>query len=173
MGIDEVIAQQKSERKRCLDAILESKATKKLVVAGPGTGKTYTFGELLQQSGGGNNLAMTFIRKLEKDMERELSQYAEVKTFHAYCKKVLHQLNGRVELIPYLTAIIERDTDLLGYDLRDFDRKIRELDEDSPEVAFYLSRGDYYEVVCFDDSVYRLYKLLKVDPDVVPVLPNP
>ena len=169
MNAGEIKARQKAERKTCLDAILRSKARKKLIVAGPGTGKTYTFGQVLIQSLGGNNLAMTFIRKLVEDMEKGLARSAEVKTFHAYCKKILHQRTGRVELIPYLTRIIQVDAELLGNELDGFDTKIRNLDEGSPEVAFYPSRGDYYGAVSFDDSVYRLYRLLLADPDVVPV----
>ena len=85
---------------------------------------------------------------------------AEVKTFHAYCKKILHEQNGKVELFPFLTQIIEDDARYLGLVLHDFDNKFQVLDENSPEVAFSLTRGDYYDAVSFNDSVYRLYKLL-------------
>ena len=93
---------------------------------------------------------------------------AEVKTFHAYCKKILHEQNGKVELFPFLTQIIEKDSSYLGLALRDFDNKFQVLDENSSEVAFYLKRGDYYDAVSFNDSVYRLYKILKKEPDIIP-----
>ncbi len=168
MTTAELIAYQKKERQKLLEAILTSSASKKLIVAGPGTGKTYTFKELLKRKTGGTNLAMTFIRKLVEDLEEELSDYAEVKTFHAYCKKVLHEKDGRVELVPYLSKIIEQDSKLLGESLEDFDKKIRTLDEVSGELKFYLRRGDYYKVVGFDDSVYRLLRVLRKNPDVAP-----
>lgn len=161
-------ARQKAERQKCLEAILSSKAPKKLIVAGPGTGKTFTFKELLKPKAGGTNLAMTFIRKLVEDLGRELANYAEVKTFHAYCKKILHEKQGRVDLVPYLSKIVQRDSELLGDNLENFDARLRSLDEGSGEVEFYLRRGDYYGVVGFDDSVYRLYKLLVKKPDIVP-----
>jgi superfamily I DNA/RNA helicase len=161
-------ARQKAERQKCLEAILSSKAPKKLIVSGPGTGKTFTFKELLKMKADGTNLAMTFIRKLVQDLERELADYAEVKTFHAFCKKILHQKQARVELVPYLSKIVQRDSELLGNNLEDFDVRMRTLDEGSNEVKFYLRRGDYYKVVGFDDSVYRLYKLLVKKPDIVP-----
>jgi superfamily I DNA/RNA helicase len=165
---DEIKAQQKIARKKCLDAILASTAKKKLIVAGAGTGKTHTFGEILKGCAGGTNLAMTFIRKLIADMESKLPS-AEVKTFHAYCKKVLHTQNGKVEIAPFLSKIIENDADLLGKDLSDFDDKFQTLDEGAEEIAFHLKRGDYYNAVGFDDAVYRLYKMLQDDPDVLPV----
>src|SRR3989442_8781639 len=103
-------AEQKAERKQCLENILASKARWKLIAAGPGTGKTHTFREILAQRAGGNNPAITFINKLADDMKSGLGKNAEVKTFHAYCKKILHEQNGRVDLAPYLTLIIEKDS---------------------------------------------------------------
>jgi superfamily I DNA/RNA helicase len=161
-------ARQKTDRQKCLEAILSSKAQRKVIVAGPGTGKTFTFRELLKQNAEGTNLAMTFIRRLVEDLESELADCAEVKTFHAYCKKILHDKRGRVELVPYLSKIVQRDAECLGRNLKDFDVKLRLLEEDSKEVKFYLRRGNYYKVVGFDDSVYRLYRLLLKEPDIVP-----
>lgn len=110
---------------------------------------------------GENNLVLTFIRKLIEDMEKKLGQLAEVKTFHAYCKKLLHQKNRRIELVPYLTKIIESDSKNLGYGLSDFDAKFQVLDESSREIRFYLERGRYYEVVSFNDSVYIVLKAIR------------
>ena len=168
MTASSVNARQKAERQKCLEAILSSKAPRKVIVAGPGTGKTFTFRELLKQKAEGTNLAMTFIRRLVEDLEGELADCAEVKTFHAYCKKILHDRRGRVELVPYLSKIVQRDAEFLGRNLKDFDVKLRLLEEDSKEVKFYLLRGEYYGVVGFDDAVYRLYKLLLKDIDIVP-----
>ncbi len=168
MTREEIKERQRKERTQCLQKILDSKATKKLILSGAGTGKTYTFREQLKLSVGGNNLTMTFIRKLVADMEVSLGTVSEVKTLHKYCKKILHEQNGRVELVPFLTKIIESDANLLGETLADFDTKIRMLEETSGELAFYLRRGDYYEVVGFDDSVYRLYSSLRKDPSVLP-----
>lgn len=167
MTLAEVIAQQRQERQHCLEAILDSKAKRKLIVAGAGTGKTYAFGRLLAQREGENNLALTFIRKLVDEMASALGETAEVKTFHAYCKKILHERHGSIELAPLLSTIVRKDAELLSTALSDFDTKIRMLKEDSPEVAFYLLRGDYYQVVGFDDSVYRLYCELRENGDVL------
>ncbi|MEW5799883.1 MAG: UvrD-helicase domain-containing protein, partial [Bacteroidota bacterium] len=151
---------QEIVRKESLDAILNSKAKKKIIVAGPGTGKTFTFKKVLELKRDGENIAMTFIRKLSEDMALSLDGLAEVKTFHAYCKKILHEQNGRVELVPYLSQIVEKDSEILEDHYSNFDEQFQCLNEGSKEVGFYLRRGDYYEVVSFNDSVYRLYRAL-------------
>ena len=165
---DDLKIAQAKEREKYLQAILKSSAPKKIIVAGPGTGKTFTFGKVLELNVEGNNIAMTFIRKLAQDLETSLGHMSEVKTFHAYCKKILHEQNGRVNLVPYLTSLIKKDAEILGKNLTHFDAKFQSLDEDSPEVEFYLERGDYYEVVAFNDAVYRLYKQLQDSSDVLP-----
>ena len=107
---------------------------------------------------GKNNLAITFIRKLVEDMKDDLHDRAEVKTFHSFCKKLLHERNGKIELVPFLTKIIKGDVNFLGYNLSNFDDKFQTLDEGSQEIQFYLARGDYYDAVSFNDSVYRLFR---------------
>ena len=152
---------QSKKRDEYLNRIIASNNPRKLIVAGPGTGKTYTFKRLLTASGNTNNLALTFIRKLVADMGNEFGDIAEVKTFHAYCKKLLHSRNGRIELIPFLTKVIKADAEFIGLQYSNFDNKFQTLEEDSPEVRFYIGRGNYYAAVSFNDSVYRLYKYVK------------
>ncbi len=158
---NDFLENQSEKRKAYLDEILDSQHRRKLIIAGPGTGKTYTFGEVFRKSQGNRHLALTFIRKLVSDMERALGDLVEVKTFHAYCKKLLHERNGRIELVPFLTRLIEADANFLGYSFSHFDDKFQTLAEDSNEVGFYLARGDYYDAVSFNDSVYRLYRYVR------------
>jgi len=63
--------EQFNKRQQYLDAILDSKHPKKLIIAGPGTGKTYTFSEVIKRAPDKSNLAITFIRKLVSDMEKK------------------------------------------------------------------------------------------------------
>ncbi|MBL8179988.1 MAG: ATP-dependent helicase [Blastocatellia bacterium] len=168
MTKDELIENQKVERASCSEAIKNSTAPKKVIVAGAGTGKTFTFKELLRSNGSSNNLAMTFINMLADDMQRSFGDIAEVKTFHAYCKRILHAKNGKVTLIPFLTKIIEQDAQALGVDSVGFEDRFQTLDETTGQIAFYLERGDYYDAVSFNDSVFRLYKLLCSEPEIVP-----
>lgn len=158
---NDFLVKQAEKRTAYLNAILESDHPRKLIVAGPGTGKTFTFGAVFRKSRGENNLALTFIRKLVEEMAKDLGEFAEVKTFHAYCKKLLHERDGRVELVPFLTNIIESDARFLDAQLYGFDDKFQTLAEDSREVNFYLARGDYYDAVSFNDSVFRLYRYVR------------
>jgi superfamily I DNA/RNA helicase len=167
--MNDLLKDQGGKRQSYLDRILKSDHPRKLIVAGPGTGKTFTFNQVLGKVAGSNNLAITFIRKLVEDMDEEFGELAEVKTFHAYCKKLLHQERGRVDLLPFLTSIIESDAKLLARKFSDFDAKFQKLQDDSPEIAFYLDRGDYYEAVSFNDSVYRLYRMLQREEFELPL----
>ncbi len=165
---DQLKAAQRKERQECLSAILESKAKKKIIVAGPGTGKTFTFCRILGQRAAGNNLAMTFIKKLVADMAATLGDKAEVRTFHAYCNKMLCAGKEKPTLVPFLTKIIQKDAELLHKPFKDFDTKFRTLCEGCPDIAFYITRGDYYGAVGFDDSVYRLYKQILGNSSLLP-----
>lgn len=167
MTID-LLQDQAAHRQRYFDVILSSSSTRKLIIAGPGTGKTYTFGQLFRNSGEGEYLALTFIRKLVTDMEAELWDLAEVKTFHAYCKKLLHEKYGGIVLFPFLTQVIEEDSIFLGLNLSDFDEAFQTLDDESEEVRFYIERGDYYEAVSFNDSVYRVLMAVQEDESFLP-----
>lgn len=157
---------QQVERKEYIQKLLNSKESKRLVVAGPGTGKTFTFSEILNLNPSGNNLVLTFIRKLVADMDLEFGDKAEVKTFHAYCKKVLHEIFGYFELAPTLTKIIKFDSEYLQLNYDNFDSHFQLL-ESGEEIDFYLKRGDYYKVLSFNDSVYRLYNILLKDSSVI------
>ena len=78
---DEIV----QKRTDATNAIIESAFEKKLIVAGPGTGKTFTFRRALEECGG-RGLALTFIRNLVADLRAELEDIADVYTFHGFCK---------------------------------------------------------------------------------------
>lgn len=164
----DLLKDQSAQRERYLNAILESSSVRKLIVAGPGTGKTFTFGELLKNESSGDNLALTFIRKLVRDMEAELTEFVEAKTFHAYCKKLLHERYGGIELFPALTQVVEEDAYLLNLKLSHFDDAFQTLDETADELSFYLERGDYYNAVSFNDSVYRVLTTVREEAGFLP-----
>ncbi len=166
MTTNGIKAIQEAERKDCLEKLLASKAKRKLIAAGPGTGKTFAFGELLAQRAKEKNLALTFINKLVDEMKVALGSHAEVKTFHAYCKKVLHEQKGQIELAPFLPQIIARDAELLGNGFKGFVQAMQLLEKKSLAIGFYIGRGDYYDAVGFDDAVYRLFKQIEAKPEI-------
>lgn len=156
------------ERKTYLERIISSESKKKIIVAGPGTGKTYTFSRVFKSKGKGKFLALTFIRNLADSLSFELGENVETKTFHSFCKGVLHKQLGMVSIFPNLTAIIEYDASVLNPKLSDFKSKFQNLEEDSEEIRFFLDRGNYYKWLSFEDSVYRLYTILKEDKSILP-----
>ncbi|MEX0999701.1 MAG: UvrD-helicase domain-containing protein [Thermodesulfobacteriota bacterium] len=150
---------QAKEREALLQNILDSSADKIIIVAGAGTGKTYTFRQLLKKTESKNNLVMTFIRRLVNDMHKQLSDYGEIKTFHEYAIGQLYKVKGsKYELVSYLPKLIKMDASLTGLNFKDFQSRFQILEENCGEIKYYLERGDYYKAVSFDDSVYRLYK---------------
>jgi superfamily I DNA/RNA helicase len=74
-----------------VDRTLACESHKKLVVAGPGAGKTTLFRKLLDKADGGprQRLVLTFINNLKADLDRSLGDAAEVFTLHGYCQHLL------------------------------------------------------------------------------------
>ena len=65
-------------RAECLRRILESNSPRQVIAAGAGTGKTYTFKELLKAKSG-DGLAITLLNVLAKDMADELRSLADTR----------------------------------------------------------------------------------------------
>jgi superfamily I DNA/RNA helicase len=74
------------------EAVVASESTKRLVVAGPGAGKTFLFRRLLEEGDGDKDrrLVLTFINTLKNDLERNLGEMARVHTLHSYCQSLLY-----------------------------------------------------------------------------------
>lgn len=129
------------ERAAASQAIVNSGADKRLIVAGPGTGKTYTFKQALSKaiadSGTAEKgLALTFIRNLVADLAEALSDVADVFTFHGFCKHQMHRhaVAGLQEGWDYYPALIEvmaADLHLLGRERskHDIERCLHDLDD--------------------------------------------
>ncbi|NQE44904.1 ATP-dependent DNA helicase Rep [ANME-1 cluster archaeon GoMg2] len=157
---------QEKDRKKCSDLILNSPAKKKIIVAGAGTGKTFTFQELLKGKNG-NALALTFINNLADDLENELEGLAKSQTFHGYCIKLLHRtpfggIDAGFHIFPKLPKIIKSDEQILfGRKESNFEEAFQCLIEDDGHIDFYINRANFYNAVGFNDSVYRMLQYLK------------
>jgi len=161
------------ERKKYTQAILDSTAPYKLIVAGPGTGKTYAFKELLRIQSNKNNLVLTFINNLVNDLNNELNDLAEAKTFHSLCTHSLYKykdndLNNRFIICPYLNKIVEKDYELFEEEINDIISSFQNLEEDKNTIQKFLTRSNYYNSVSFDDCVYRVIEKLKMDHSKIP-----
>jgi len=157
---------EEAELKAAFDAILLSTARKKLIVAGPGTGKTTLFKEILRRATGepDHRIVLTFINNLKNDLERDLANLAKVHTLHSFCLGLLYReaalrtgLTPDFICCPGLASLIAHDWEIInGSESPRFVGEMRELSEDN-HIPFYLERGNYYDAVDFDDTVYRAY----------------
>ena len=162
-----------NDRQRFLDALLESDAHLKLIVAGPGTGKTYSFRRLLETKPD-PKLVLTFINNLVQDLRRELGGIAEVRTFHSLCRSLLHRLapvgvTHGVDYYPPLTHILAADAKaLLGSNVTtpDVERVFHTVDTSSQILTAALRCG--YDAVGHTDSVYRTVRHLEMHPEDIP-----
>jgi hypothetical protein len=167
-----------AKRQKYVDRLVQSPARLKIVVAGPGTGKSFAFRSVLASVPDGDRVALSFINNLVHDLQKNLVGLADSKTFHAYCRGLLHRrasngLTTEFHYFPPLEQLVATDAKLLGRsDLpsRDFSEALHTLEEGDGRVAFFLERSSYYNAVGFDDSVYRVLKTFEADSTRVPQL---
>ncbi|MFH1680623.1 MAG: UvrD-helicase domain-containing protein [Candidatus Eisenbacteria bacterium] len=165
----------RDQRDRATGRIIGSPARRKLIVAGPGTGKTFTFRSALEVAEG-RGLALTFIRNLVRDLSVALDGLAQVFTFHGYCNHLMHRLSPAgisrsVDFYAPLLSLIAEDLKFGEHPrLRDEDleRHFQDLDGSDNVLAHALSSGNYYDAVSFIDVVYRVLRHLQADPSSIP-----
>lgn len=103
-------------RARAAEAVIESTSPKRLVVSGPGTGKSFAFkkslAKVIAEAGEGQGLALTFIKKLVPALQKDVGPLARVDTFHGYSKQLMHQhVAGlhKADLYPLLLDLLVED----------------------------------------------------------------
>ncbi len=163
------------ESEKSLQEILSLEHKNKLVLGGPGTGKTFLFKNVIENLPENTSiLVITFINNLVDDLEKRLSEISnhkiEVRTLHSFCKNFLLRKIHPYEYFPELPKIIEDDASLLGFDFRE--RKLSQafvnLEKENEGVKFYLSRSTYYNSVGHDDTVYRVFLYLSENNEAIP-----
>jgi superfamily I DNA/RNA helicase len=165
-------------RAEALKAILDSDAEKKLIVAGPGTGKTHTFHKALEQCGE-RGLALTFIRNLVADLSSALDDVADVFTFHGFCKHLVHRnpvagLTKNWDYYPSLKDLLLIDLEWLGQGKLsgiELDGYFHRLDDGEPVLDEALRLGAYYDAVGHTDLVYRALRHFEGNDGDVPSYP--
>jgi superfamily I DNA/RNA helicase len=166
------VGADEEELERSIRKVLDSPSPRRLVVAGPGTGKTTLFKHLLKGCGGeaDDRLVLTFINSQRDDLDVSLAGLAQVRTLHAYCMGLLHAkpdlrtgLTPDFRCVPGLAHMIARDWEHIENTAAPhFVGQMRNLEDDN-EIGFYIARGDYYDAVDFDDCVFRTYHQLRND----------
>lgn len=154
-------------RSEQIDRILKSTSRHKVVVAGPGTGKTYLFKRVID--GKANTLTLSFVNALVDDLALELCGLSEVRTLHGYARSELRKATKQsVEIHPKLTHVIKEDARiLLGRDV-DFERVFHTRDDDHQDLPFYSSRRRYYGHFGYSDVIYAAVKYFERNPGRVP-----
>ena len=149
------------ERKLDVKSILDSTQPHRVVVAGPGTGKSYLFEQVIKQKqaeGKSNFLAITFIGKLGDSLADDLAGLAETQTLHGFARSFFLSNNADDWVYcPYITKIIAEDLKLNGVD--DF-----LIGDDN-----YKTRTIHYKAVGHDDVVLYAVQMCKKHPERIPI----
>jgi superfamily I DNA/RNA helicase len=164
----------KLERHEHVQKIIKSGSRLKLIVAGPGTGKTTVFADVLAGDSKDNRV-LTFIRNLVRDLDRALGEKAEVTTLHRYAAGVLHRVgsNGLANdfrIYPQLLRLLQADVEVVAgqpVDPRAVERAMHWFETDDGVEAF-LRAANYYGAVDHTDAVYRLVVTLLADDRAIP-----
>jgi len=150
--------------------MIRSDHPKKVIVAGPGTGKTTSFLKLLEDRklDPRKCLVFTFLKALKEDLKQKLEKFATVFTFHGYCVNILTHypalrsgLENDFEFFPLLSNVIAEDWEIINGSSAPLFVKDIQSSIESDAVKFFLERGNYYNAISFDDSVFRVYLSLK------------
>jgi superfamily I DNA/RNA helicase len=149
----------KIERENDLKKIRDSVNPRKVVVAGPGTGKSYLFSELIKEKhkhGKVNFLAITFIGKLGDFLADDLCGLAKTTTMHSFARSfVLDQYKGW-NYYPEIYKIIAEDLKNEGIEQFEIGDKN------------YMRKSEYYKTVGDDDIVYYATQVCKSDHKKIP-----
>jgi len=166
------LIKQAQQRNIFTRKVVESTYPRKIIVSGPGTGKTYIFKELLKNKQG-DCLALTFINNLADKLKKDLEGLAKSCTFHSFCKELLHKIecegiNSNFIFFPELELIIKSDAQIIYNRNLNFRRSFARLDYKTGDISFYIKRSNYYNAVSFDDCVFRVFEYLKENPNEIP-----
>jgi superfamily I DNA/RNA helicase len=184
VAADEQLQEIEDKRTAASHAIVNSESEKRLIVAGPGTGKTHTFKQALAKAITDSptpekGLALTFIRNLVEDLSEALSDVADVFTFHGFCKHQMHRhpvagLREGWDYYPALLEVMAADLELLGrkgIKKDDIEHRLHDLDEADGILGEALAVGNYYNAVSHTDLVHRVLTHFTENEDAIPSYP--
>lgn len=176
-------------REAATDAVVNSAHHRRVIVAGPGTGKSTTFRKALVQRGG-RGLALTFLRLLADDLRKSLADCADGYTFHGFAKRQMKVhtpagLSPRFEIYPPLVTIEMWDFHVLGIQKIAktagaltlskrkawIEGKVQTLDFASGIPTQVLDLGTYYDAAGFPDLTLRMYLDQRDHPEHIPSYP--
>jgi superfamily I DNA/RNA helicase len=159
----------RDERDERVRRVLTSKSKKKVVVAGPGTGKTYLFKRALD--GKKRSLTLTFVNALVEDLSLDLYGMSDVRTLHSFARSLLTRLwkKEAINVFPKLSDLIREDLRRLSGQDIDFDKIFHTMDVGNQHIEFYKRRKKYYDnSYGYSDVVFAAVQFLKTNPDKIP-----
>jgi len=172
MPTEEYYKKFKEEADEYTDAVVKIDHSKKLVVAGPGTGKSTLFRKICEnnvKSGKKKNIVLSFINELVADLKKDLHQLAEVSTLHSFALKELQKTPAKGQgFFMKITDVINKDYEILNKNKIDFGKIICNLINDPDKLEFYESRRQYYNHFGPNCSVYTLIKYYEDDNEKIP-----
>ena len=164
MNKEELTAFQERDSEEKINEILNSSSSKKIIVAGPGTGKTYVFKLILERSNSKQNLVISFINRLINDLEYKLKDYAKVVTFHKFCIHIFYSQFPGWKIITCLNEIISSD---LNIDKNAFDELFHKMKDSDKNFNAFMERSSYYKAAGFNDSIYRVLQKVLDNPEII------
>jgi superfamily I DNA/RNA helicase len=158
----------KKDRDKYTLSIIKSNSPKKVIIAGPGTGKSYLFEKVCKKNislGRKNNLTLSFINELVDDLAVDLHNLSEVKTLHSFARS---KITGHDKYFLDLENIINKDYRIVYGKKIDFGEIFCRLIDDDKAIKFYSDRRKYYDHFSPISSVYLLVKFFKKNKANIP-----
>ena len=158
----------RNARQEHVDRILGSHSPWKVVVAGPGTGKTYLFKKVIE--GKANTLTLSFVNSLVEDLSLELCGLSDVRTLHSYARHALsHARKVSINVFPKLASVIKDDAKIILGEAVDFERIFQTRDDDNKNLDFYRERLRYYSYYGYTDVMYAAAIYFEKNRDRIPI----
>jgi superfamily I DNA/RNA helicase len=155
------------EREKHIDAILNSPSSRKIVVGGPGTGKTHLFESILKGKRG--TLTLTFVNALVEDLSLEFCGLSVVRTLHSFARGIMKKATQRgIDVFPKLSKVIKEDARILLNEDIDFDHLFHNRTAENRHIEFYKKRKNYYKHYGFSDIIFAAVRLLEQDRGKIP-----
>ena len=162
----------KDEADGYTNLIVKSDHPKKLVLAGPGTGKSTLFKKICEENiknGKTKNVALSFLNELVSELKKDLHKLADVRTLHSLAFKELQETPAKEHsFYMKITDVINEDYEIINKKKLDFSKILCNLENNPEALEFYKSRRQYYKHFGPNCSVYTLIKYYDEDSNKIP-----
>ena len=160
-----------------LELVTSSEKNTFVGLAGPGTGKSFSFKRIVKSNEFKNKriLVLSFINKLIDDLKIDFEEFSnvEVSTLHSFAmQEYSKRTKNKVELDESLDKIISADYSLINTEGYDFEKALHSGALADDKIEFYKNRAKYYgndeQVFSFNSIIYSINKLFSDDNALIP-----